>query len=655
MKPFFLFGLLLFSTNFANAQSLKQEYMDCVFKSVEAQNFDQAIVYLSDFIAISPQDSTAYNDRGLLKELLLDYHGAILDFGHQIKIDPTLADSYFFRALAKDKIKDKKGAFLDYIKTVQYEPTNSDAHYYIGLFFAENKQFQKAILSFDTAIKSRFDNAKAYASRGWAKANLKQYKSAIIDIEKAKTIDSTAIMSYYYSGFLNLKSKNFWAAEADFKKAISLDYNFENNELAALFLKNENKNWLAFLKKQNQNPKMKLSDHIELAILNLNFKQFQNAIDGFDKAIETNPKMAVLYFKRSLALAGLKNFAAAKTAIEYAIMLEKNNPVFELQNQKINQHFENQTPIKIEGNAQGTTYHITYFDKKNRNLKSEIQKILQDFDLSVSTYTPNSIISRINSNQKNVVLDHYFIACFEQAKTVWKNTNGAFDPTVFPIVNAWGFGTSKKQTIEKFKIDSIMQFVGFEKIWIKNKKIVKKDARVALDFNAFAQGYSVDVVSDFLKTKKITNFIVEIGGEVFASGSKPNGDQWTVGIEQPIDNKANLNPLKAVAKLSNMALATSGNYRRFVIENGIKYAHHIDPKTGFPTKNNLLSASVFSKKGIISDANATGILVMGLEKAKLFLQNHPELQAYLIYSDENGVFQTYETTGLKNIISEIEK
>lgn len=655
MKPFILICLLFFSTNFVCAQSLKDEYMECVFKSVEAQNFDQAIAYLSDIIALSPQDSTAYNDRGLLKELLFDYQGAILDFGNQIKIVPTLADSYFFRALAKDKINDKKGAFLDYQKTVRYEPTNSDAHYYIGLFFAENKQFQKAILSFDTAIKSRFDNAKAYASRGWVKAKLNHFKTAFVDFEQAKKIDATSIMTYYYSGFLNLRLKNFQAAQADFKKAISLDYSFENNDLTALFLENKNKNWVSFLKKQNQNPKLKPSDHSELAILNLDFKQFQNAIFGLDKAIEANPKMAVLYYKRSLAFAGLKNFAAAKTAIADAMMLENSNPVFELQNQKVNQFFESQMPIKIEGNAQGTTYHISYFDKNNRNLKPEIEKILRDFDLSVSTYVPNSIISKINSNQPNVVLDRYFISCFEQAKAVWKNTNGAFDPTVFPIVNAWGFGPTKKQTIEKIKIDSMLQFVGFEKIWIKNKKIVKKEARVALDFNAFAQGYSVDVVSDFLKTKKITNFIVEIGGEVFASGSKPNGDKWTVGIEQPIDNKVALNPLKAVAKLSNMALATSGNYRRFVLENGIKYAHHIDPKTGFPTKNNLLSASVFSKKGIISDANATGILVMGLEKAKIFLNNNPELQAYLIYSDIDGTYKTYETAGLKDIISEIEE
>ncbi len=315
--------------------------------------------------------------------------------------------------------------------------------------------------------------------------------------------------------------------------------------------------------------------------------------------------------------------------------------------------YSQQEPISIEGIAQGTSYHITYFDKKNRDLQPQIDKILRNFDLSVSTYIPNSIISKINSNVKNVKVDAYFKTCFNKAKEVWKNTDGAFDPTVYPIVNAWGFGPSKKQKIEKQKIDSMLQFVGFDLIELKGNKIIKKDPRVALDFNAFAQGYSVDVVSEFLKSKGITSFVVEIGGEVYANGRKPNGEFFKVGIEKPIDNKETSNPLKAIVKLENLAVATSGNYRRFVIEDGIKYAHHIDPKTGYPTKNNLLSASIFSKECIASDANATGILVMGLEKAKIFLELHSELQAYLIYSDDNGKYQVYETPGIKAIVSEV--
>lgn len=312
-------------------------------------------------------------------------------------------------------------------------------------------------------------------------------------------------------------------------------------------------------------------------------------------------------------------------------------------------------PIKIEGNAQGTRYHISYFDSLNRGFQPEIEKLLQDFDKSVSTYLPTSIISKINSNQKNVKVDKYFIACFNKAKEVWKNTNGAFDPTVYPLVNAWGFGPGKKQKIEKHVIDSILKFVGFQLVELKGNKIIKKDPRVALDFNAFAQGYSVDVVSEFLNTKGIKAYMVEIGGEVYAKGKKPNGTNWTIGIEKPIDNKESANPLKAIVKLENLAIATSGNYRRFVVEDGIKYAHHLDPKTGYPTKNNLLSASIFAKDCMSSDANATGVLVLGLDKAKEFLTAHPEIQAYLIYSDEQGNYKVYQTPSLSSFVFEAEE
>ncbi len=313
-----------------------------------------------------------------------------------------------------------------------------------------------------------------------------------------------------------------------------------------------------------------------------------------------------------------------------------------------------QEPVRIQGEAQGTTYHITYFDKKNRNYQPEIEKILADFDKSVSTYLPTSIISRINANEKKVKVDSYFITCFNKAKEVWKNTDGAFDPTVYALVNAWGFGPGAKQKIEKTLIDSILQFTGFDLIELKGKYVVKKDPRVSLDFNAFAQGYSVDVVSGFLNSKGVTAYIVEIGGEVYAKGRKPNGDNWTTGIEKPVDNSDAKNPLKAIVKLEDMAVATSGNYRKFIIENGIKYAHHIDPKTGYPAKNNLLSASVFGKECITSDANATGILVMGLDKAKVFLAQYPELLVYLIYSDEKGNYQVFESPGLSAVISEKE-
>jgi thiamine biosynthesis lipoprotein len=312
-----------------------------------------------------------------------------------------------------------------------------------------------------------------------------------------------------------------------------------------------------------------------------------------------------------------------------------------------------QNPLHLSGYAQGTTYHITYIDSANRNFFRAIDSLLKDFDLSVSTYNPHSVISRINRSDPGIRPDSYFLTCFTKAKEVWTNTNGAFDPTVYPLVNMWGFGPGKKQKIEKTKIDSVMHFVGFEKIRISHGKVRKKDPRVALDFNAFAQGYSVDVVSSFLKSKGIFAFVVEIGGELYASGTKANAESWTVGIEQPIDNKEDINPYKALVQLKDLAMATSGNYRRFVIEDGIKYAHHIDPKTGFPTKNNLLSASIFAKDCITADAYATGVLVMGFDEAKVFLAKHHELMAYLIYSDNSGAFNVWMSDGLKTLITEL--
>lgn len=310
--------------------------------------------------------------------------------------------------------------------------------------------------------------------------------------------------------------------------------------------------------------------------------------------------------------------------------------------------------MNISGQAQGTTYHISYFDAQQRDLKQEVDKILKDFDQSVSTYQPNSVISRINNNDPYVEADEWFTVCFNKAKEVWKNTHGAFDPTVYPLVNAWGFGPGRKQKIETGRIDSMLAFVGFGSVKLKGKQVFKKDPRTGLDFNAFAQGYSVDVVSKFLESKGILSYIVEIGGEVYAHGKKPDGSSWTAGIEKPIDNKESKNTLKAIVKLENMAIATSGNYRRFIIEDGVKYAHHIDPKTGYPTKNNLLSASVFASECISSDAYATGLLVMGLDEAKRFLKKHKELMAYLIYSDEKGNYEVFMSEGLKKIIQEEE-
>lgn len=309
--------------------------------------------------------------------------------------------------------------------------------------------------------------------------------------------------------------------------------------------------------------------------------------------------------------------------------------------------------VRLSGNTQGTTYHIAYYDSLNRNLQFKVDSILKDFDLSVSTYNQYSLISQFNRSSHGVKMDKYFKSCMIQALEIWKSTNGAFDPSVYPLVNAYGFGPGKKQSMTQKMIDSLLCFVGLDKLSIQGDSIIKSDPRLGLDFNAFAQGYSVDVISDFIRSQGILSYIVEIGGEVYANDLKPNAQFWTVGIEMPFDNKDSINPLRAIAKLKNMALSTSGNYRRYYYENGNKVVHHIDPRTGYPTSNNLLSASVFSRTCIKTDASATGLLVLGLEEAVKYLAQHREIEAYLIYSDENGLLKVYKTIGLNSIVSDL--
>lgn len=304
---------------------------------------------------------------------------------------------------------------------------------------------------------------------------------------------------------------------------------------------------------------------------------------------------------------------------------------------------------KISGYTQGTTYHITY---KSRNniiiLKKEVDSVLADFDHSLSTYLPGSIISRINRNDTNVFTDKYFRVVFRKAQEVYKATDGAFDITVAPVVNAWGFGFTTGSTADSTLIDSLLQYVGMDKVKLEDDRVIKKYPQTMLDVNAIAQGYSVDVVSDYLKSKGIASYLVEIGGEVRTKGRNPKNMRWTIGIDKPIEN--NFTPgriLQTKIRISNGSIATSGNYRSFYEKNGIKYTHSINPKTGYPVMSNLLSATVKASDCMTADAYATAFMVMGLEKTIAFLKQHHELQAYLIYSDKNGQFRSYVTGKLK--------
>lgn len=305
---------------------------------------------------------------------------------------------------------------------------------------------------------------------------------------------------------------------------------------------------------------------------------------------------------------------------------------------------ERNKAVTIAGKAQGTTYHITYFDNRNVNYEKEIDSILKGIDLSLSTYLPGSIISRINKNDPGVIVDNYFTEVFNASRAVSQKTNGLFDVTVTPVINAWGFGFTRKAEVDSIMIDSLLDFIGYKMVRLEGKRLIKDKPQIMLDFNAIAQGYTVDVIAAFLETKEIVNYLVELGGEVKAKGKKHNDQSWTVGIDQPNEIATNGRPLKAIVTLQDKALATSGNYRKFYVEEGKKYAHIIDPYTGYPAKHNLLSATVVAADCMTADAYATAFMVMGMEKSKQFLSENKELhlEVFFIY-DENGVWKTYSS------------
>lgn len=308
----------------------------------------------------------------------------------------------------------------------------------------------------------------------------------------------------------------------------------------------------------------------------------------------------------------------------------------------------------FNGFTQGTTYSIVYDNKKKINpeeLKVKVEKIFHDFDLSLSLYNDSSIISGLNRNE-DVLPDSFFTEVFIKSALISKMTDGAFDITVGPLVKAWGFGPDEHKNFKESKRDSLMKLVGMEKVSLRNGRLIKSNPAICLDVNAIAQGYSVDVICRFFDNQGIKNYLIEIGGEVRGKGTKA-GALWRIGIDKPIDN--NMSPgetLQAIIKISDKALSTSGNYRKFYIEDGIKYSHEIDPKTGYPAKNTLLSVSILADDCAMADGIATACMVMGKDKTIAFLGNHPEFEAYLVYSDDNGNFKTWMSAQLADYISE---
>lgn len=309
--------------------------------------------------------------------------------------------------------------------------------------------------------------------------------------------------------------------------------------------------------------------------------------------------------------------------------------------------------LKISGFAQGTTYHITYENSKNQDYTNEINLLLKAFDKSCSMYDSTSIISRINDNDPTVDADKWFIDVFNKSAEVYALSDGALDITVGPVVRAWGFGNAPVAKHDKAYIDSLLQYVGMDKVKLEGEKVIKQLPGVSLDVNAVAQGYSVDLVSQFFEEKGIRNYLVEIGGEVRCKGTNAKNSLWRVGIDRPSDD--NIIPgeqIQAIVELNNRSMTTAGNYRKFYVENGVKYGHTIDPKTGFPTKNTLLSATVIADDAATADAWDTAFMVLGLEKSKEILSKIPGIEVYFIYSNDKGEYEIFCSEGLKKMIAE---
>ncbi|PCH77668.1 MAG: thiamine biosynthesis protein ApbE [Flavobacteriaceae bacterium] len=297
----------------------------------------------------------------------------------------------------------------------------------------------------------------------------------------------------------------------------------------------------------------------------------------------------------------------------------------------------------LQGNAIGTTYSIKFLSTKQLKAEKAIDSLIKAVNKSTSQYIPTSDISKINAGDSTLTIDHYFEDVFLTSKRIFEETNGYFDPTVGILVNTWGFGPEKTIAIpDSTTIKELLKYVGFKKVKLIAGHIIKNHPSIKFDFNAVGKGYLVDVISNYFETKNIENYMVEIGGEIRARGHNDKNTPWTIAIENP--NFDGSRSIAITIQLNNESIASSGNYRKFKLDkNGHRYVHTINPKTGFATASNLLSASVFGAVNCAdADAYATAFMAMGLEKTKAFLPKHPELKVFLIFNNKKGALETFQ-------------
>ena len=305
--------------------------------------------------------------------------------------------------------------------------------------------------------------------------------------------------------------------------------------------------------------------------------------------------------------------------------------------------------IVLQGLAQGSYYAVTYYDAENRNFQPEIDSIFHAVDMSVNLWVDSSIISKVNRNE-DVTLDSIFLDNFRIAMETARLSDGYFDPTISPIVAAWGFSYKSGDSITPQLIDSLKQLVDYRKIRIENGKVVKENPDMKLDFNAIAQGYTSDLIALFLESRGIKNYLVDTGGEIMARGSKPNGQPWIVGIEKPAENWDSEQVVQTRITLRDKGLVTSGSTRKYTERNGRRYSHCIDPKTGYPVEHNVLSATVLAENSVWADALASICMVMGMEKSLPLIESMDGVEAYYIFVNDQNELETFATEGFRELI-----
>ena len=303
-----------------------------------------------------------------------------------------------------------------------------------------------------------------------------------------------------------------------------------------------------------------------------------------------------------------------------------------------------------KGMVFGTTYNITY--QCDSDLHASIKAELQKVDDALSPFNKHSIITAINNNE-DIKVNGMFSDVFALAQKISEDTEGAFDITVAPLVNAWGFGFKSGTAPTKNNIDSLKAIIGYDKVRLEGKHVVKKDKRTMLDCSSIAKGYGSDVVARLLSSKGVQNYMVEIGGEIVTKGISQRRMPWKIGVTKPVDDSLSVNQeIQSVINVTDKAMATSGNYRNFYYKGGKKYAHTIDPHTGYPVQHNILSSTVIANDCATADAYATAFMVMGIEKAQELLKRHPEIMAYFIYAGNDGKNKTWCSESLKGKIVE---